>query len=42
MIVEVLDGLAANGDDNGAMEDAVRRRVEALCQRFPIYSAMYR
>jgi glycine hydroxymethyltransferase len=38
LIVEVLDGLARQPDDNGAVEASVRRRVEALCARFPIYS----
>ncbi|MGE4219703.1 MAG: serine hydroxymethyltransferase [Alphaproteobacteria bacterium] len=37
MIVEVLDGLAKNRTDNGAVENAVRVRAEALCHRFPIY-----
>ncbi|MGK9169719.1 serine hydroxymethyltransferase [Inquilinus limosus] len=37
MVVEVLDGLAANPEDNSAVEKAVRTRVEALCARFPIY-----
>ncbi|MGF6231670.1 glycine hydroxymethyltransferase [Inquilinus ginsengisoli] len=37
MAVEVLDGLAANPDDNSKVEQAVRARVEALCARFPIY-----
>jgi glycine hydroxymethyltransferase len=37
MIVEVLDGLAANGDDNAAVEQAVRERVAELCNRFPVY-----
>jgi glycine hydroxymethyltransferase len=37
MIAEVLDGLAAEGDDNQAVEAAVRRKVSALCARFPIY-----
>lgn len=38
MSCEVLDGLAANGEDgNGAVEAAVRLKVEALCARFPIY-----
>ncbi|WP_333713206.1 serine hydroxymethyltransferase [Yoonia sp.] len=37
-IVEVVDGLAANGEDgNGAVEDKVRAEVEALCDLFPIY-----
>jgi glycine hydroxymethyltransferase len=38
MIVEVLDGLAANRDDNSLVEGAVRAKVEELCRRFPIYS----
>jgi glycine hydroxymethyltransferase len=39
MIVDVLDGLArANAADaNAAVEEAVRRRVQALCARFPVY-----
>jgi glycine hydroxymethyltransferase len=38
LIVEVLDGLAANGDaDNGAIEASVKKRVQALCARFPVY-----
>lgn len=37
-IVEVVDGLAANGDEgNGAVEAKVRGEVQALCDRFPIY-----
>lgn len=40
MIVEVLDGLAANRGDNGAVELAVRARVEDLCDRFPIYGEL--
>jgi glycine hydroxymethyltransferase len=37
-IVEVVDGLAANGEEgNGAVEAKVKAEVEALCQRFPIY-----
>jgi glycine hydroxymethyltransferase len=37
-IVEVVNGLAANGpDDNGDVEAKVRAEVEALCDRFPIY-----
>jgi len=38
MIVEVLNGLAANGDDNGAVEASVRAQVEDLCGRFPVYA----
>jgi glycine hydroxymethyltransferase len=37
MAVEVLDGLAANPEDNSKVETAVRARVETLCARFPIY-----
>jgi glycine hydroxymethyltransferase len=37
MIVEVLNGLAANGDNNAAVESSVRARVEDLCRRFPVY-----
>ena len=41
MIVEVVDGLAANGEDgNGAVEMAVKAKVEALCARFPIYETL--
>ncbi|QXT41041.1 serine hydroxymethyltransferase [Gymnodinialimonas ceratoperidinii] len=37
-IVEVVDGLAANGEDgNEAVEEKVRGEVQALCDRFPIY-----
>ena len=38
MIVEVLNGLAANGENNGAVEASVRAQVEDLCGRFPVYS----
>ena len=37
MIAKVLDGLAANGENNGAVEQAVREEVRALCRRFPVY-----
>ena len=40
-ITEVVDGLAANGEDgNGAVEAKVKAEVEALCQRFPIYPGL--
>ena len=40
-IVEVVDGLAAHGDEgNAAVEAAVRVKVEALCLRFPLYEGM--
>ena len=38
LIVEVLDGLAANGEaGNAAVEAAVREKVGELTKRFPIY-----
>ncbi|MEL6127238.1 MAG: serine hydroxymethyltransferase, partial [Pseudomonadota bacterium] len=38
MIVKVVDGLAANGEEgNGAVEAEVKAQVQALCDRFPIY-----
>ena len=37
-IVEVVDGLAANGEDeNSGVEAAVRAKVLALCAKFPMY-----
>lgn len=39
-IGRVLDGLAADPDNNGATEQAVREDVRALCARFPIYPDM--
>lgn len=37
-IVEVVDGLAANGDEgNAAVEAAVKAKVEALCAGFEMY-----
>ncbi len=37
-IVEVVDGLAANGEEgNDAVEAKVKAEVEALCLNFPIY-----
>ncbi len=39
LILKVLDGLAANGDEgNGAVEAAVTDEVKALCARFPVYA----
>ncbi|MBL8905569.1 MAG: serine hydroxymethyltransferase, partial [Rhizobiales bacterium] len=38
LITEVLDGLAKHGEEgNGKVEAAVRRKVQALTDRFPIY-----
>jgi glycine hydroxymethyltransferase len=37
LIAEVLDGLAASGENNHAVEAAVRRKVGALCARFAVY-----
>ena len=40
-IVQVVDGLAAHGEDgNDAVEARVRAEVEALCLRFPIYPGL--
>jgi len=37
-IVEVVDGLAANGEDgNAEIEAKVRGEVEAMCAKFPLY-----
>ena len=37
-IVEVVDGLAANGaDGNGAVEEKVKGEVKGMCDRFPLY-----
>ncbi len=39
LILEVVDGLKANGTDgNGIVESSVRAKAHALCARFPIYS----
>ncbi len=41
MAIEVLDALAANGPEgNAAVESAVRKKVRALCDRFPIYESI--
>jgi len=37
MIVDVLDGLADHGENNGAVEQAVRKRVSSLTGKFPVY-----
>jgi len=38
LLVEALDGLAANGEEgNAAIEASVKERVHALTRRFPIY-----
>jgi glycine hydroxymethyltransferase len=38
MIIEVLDGLAKSGEEgNARVESAIKRRVVALTDRFPIY-----
>jgi glycine hydroxymethyltransferase len=38
MIIKVLDALAANPQNNGAVEQEVRKQVSTLCGRFPIYN----
>ncbi|NQZ13299.1 MAG: serine hydroxymethyltransferase [Alphaproteobacteria bacterium] len=38
LILEVVDGLAANGEEgNAEVEASVRAKVKALCDRFPVY-----
>lgn len=40
LILEVVEGLKANGPENNSeVESAVRRKVKALCDRFPVYEA---
>jgi glycine hydroxymethyltransferase len=40
-IVEVVDGLAANGaDGNAEVEAKVKAEVEALCEKFPLYPTL--
>jgi glycine hydroxymethyltransferase len=40
MIIDVLDGLAANGpDSNSETESVVKAKVVDLCGRFPIYES---
>jgi len=40
-IIEVVDGLAANGEDgNAAVEEKVRAEVATLCARYPLYPGM--
>jgi glycine hydroxymethyltransferase len=40
-IVEVVDGLAANGEDgNTSVEDKVKAEVAELCGRFPLYPGL--
>ena len=41
LIVEVVDGLSANGaEGNAAIEAEVKEKATALCHRFPIYDTM--
>ncbi len=40
-ITEVVDGLAAHGEDgNAEVEARVRAKVQALCDRFPVYPGL--
>ncbi|PRY21194.1 serine hydroxymethyltransferase [Aliiruegeria haliotis] len=41
MIVDVVDGLAANGEEgNDAVEAKVKAEATALCERFPVYDTL--
>ena len=40
LIADVLDGLAANPEDNSAQELKTREEVLALCGRFPVYQQL--
>ena len=40
LIVDVLDGLAANPDDNSAAEQTAKAKVAELCAKFPIYGSL--
>ncbi|WP_343563201.1 serine hydroxymethyltransferase [Kiloniella sp. b19] len=40
LITRVLDGLAANPEDNSAVEAEVKAEVQALCAEFPIYPGL--
>jgi len=40
LIGDVLDGLSAHPDDNGAAEAKARAEVKRLCERFPIYQTL--
>jgi glycine hydroxymethyltransferase len=41
LIIEVVDGLAANGEDgNSEVEATVRAKVATLCAKFPLYEGM--
>jgi glycine hydroxymethyltransferase len=40
-IIEIVDGLAVNGEDgNGTIEARVRKEVADMCARFPIYPGL--
>jgi glycine hydroxymethyltransferase len=38
LIGDVLDGLAANPEENSAAEQAAREKVRSMCDAFPIYN----
>ncbi len=38
LIGDVLDGLSLNPEDNSRVEEEVKSKVKALCEKFPIYS----
>ena len=38
LILEILNGLKANGESNSEVEQSVKKKVIELCSKFPIYS----
>jgi glycine hydroxymethyltransferase len=41
MMIEVLDGLAANGEEGNAnIENRIRGKVKLMCEQFPIYEGL--
>ena len=40
LLTQVSANMAKNGENNAAVENAVREKVVALCSRFPIYDGL--
>ena len=41
LIGDVLDGLAKNPENNGETEARIKKEVEKLCSKFPIYDIAF-